>query len=100
MLTMDAATFQRDFRRLQSAYHEPVCVITGGKAIGGFLSPEDPASAIALPAAVKTALGLDREASWICVDELNSFAWPGYDLRPVPGTNEISYGALPRPLFE
>ncbi len=36
----------------------------------------------------------------VCVDELNTFAWPGYGLRPIPGTREIVYGALPRALFE
>ena len=56
--------------------------------------------AIELPAAVKTALGLDPEPSWICLDELNAFSWPGYDLRPVPGTNNVAYGSLPKELFE
>lgn len=27
------------------------------------------------------------------------FAWPGYDLRPVPGTERYAYGALPEGLF-
>ena len=63
-------------------------------------APLDPATAIALPATVKAALGLDAEPSWVCLDELNVFSWPGYDLRSIPGTARIDYGALPQPLFE
>jgi len=62
-------------------------------------APADPATAIALPPAVKASLGLDAEPSWICLDELNVFAWPGYDLRPIPGTERYAYGALPEGLF-
>ena len=40
MLTRDAATFQRDFHRIQSARCESVRVIVGGKVIGGVPSPE------------------------------------------------------------
>jgi hypothetical protein len=31
---------------------------------------------------------------------LNLFSWPGYDLRPIAGTDRIDYGVLPQPLFE
>ena len=38
---------------------------------------------------------------WLRLDELNRFAWPGYDLRTIPGKpGEYAYGMLPRPLFE
>jgi hypothetical protein len=63
-------------------------------------APDDPAASIELPQAVKVALGLDPEPSWVRLDELNVFSWPGYDLRPVPGTDWIDYGPLPQPLFE
>jgi hypothetical protein len=63
-------------------------------------APQDPGTSIALPVAVKTALGLDPEPSWVCLDELNVFSWPGYDLRSISGTNRIDYGPLPQPLFE
>jgi hypothetical protein len=61
---------------------------------------------IGLPAAVKRHLGLDPEASWIDVTELNVFVWPGPDLRPVrrargPGDDpSCFYGVLPRGLFK
>ena len=63
-------------------------------------APDDPATSIALPASVMTTLGLDAEPAWVRLDEVNVFAWPGYDLRPIAGTDRIDYGPLPKPLFE
>jgi hypothetical protein len=63
--------------------------------------PRDPASGIEVPAAVKRHLALDAGRSWIMCDEVNEFAWPGYDLRAVPGgRNRYAYGFLPPRLFE
>ncbi len=62
--------------------------------------PSDASSAIAIPAKVKADLGLDPIPSWVCLDELNVFSWPGYDLRPIAGSDRIDYGPLPRSLFE
>lgn len=62
--------------------------------------PRDPEVAIELPARVKTALGLDAEPSWIMLDEMNVFDWPGYDLRPIRrGTDRVDYGFLPPRYF-
>ena len=56
--------------------------------------------AIEVPPAVRAQLGLSAERSWVIVDEDNRFAWPGYDIRPVPGKEpSISYGFLPSGLF-
>ena len=56
---------------------------------------------VALPPVVASRLGLDDGPAWIRVDELNRFAWPGFDLRPIPGrAGAFAYGFLPRPLFE
>lgn len=63
-------------------------------------APDDPAVSIALAASVMNALGLDAEPSWVRLDEVNVFAWPGYDLRPIAGTDRIVYGPLPKPLFD
>lgn len=50
---------------------------------------------------VKLHLGLDEERSWVILDEVNQFNWPGYDLRPIPGKKgDIAYGFLPPRLFE
>ncbi len=63
--------------------------------------PDDPATALELPAATNQRLGLDDERSWIVVGEVNRFRWPGPDLRPVPGSNppRFDYGLLPARLF-
>lgn len=64
--------------------------------------PDNMDEAVELPQATKTRLGLDGDRSWVTVSELNKFAWPGPDLRPVshesPG--QYDYGFLPPELFE
>jgi len=59
--------------------------------------PEDQTVAIQLPQKVKAHLGLDDEASWVVVNEVNTFVWPGPDLVPIgrhtPHT--YAYGFLP-----
>jgi uncharacterized protein YifN (PemK superfamily) len=62
-------------------------------------SPTDTATAIELLPEVKAALGLDRRRSWVCLDEVNTFIWPGYDLRRIPGTRKYDHGVLPEALF-
>ena len=63
--------------------------------------PKDPADSIEIPAAVCRSLGLDDDCHWLRLDELNRFAWPGFDLRPVLGAKaSYSYGMLPQPLYE
>jgi hypothetical protein len=62
--------------------------------------PSDPLMAIEIPPRVKQHLGLDAKRSWIVVDEFNEFAWPGFDLRSVPGKlSRYDYGFLPPALF-
>jgi len=62
--------------------------------------PRDPAVAMEIPPKVKQHLGLDSERSWIVLDEFNEFAWPGFDLRPVPGKpGRFEYGFLPPVLY-
>lgn len=59
----------------------------------------DLANAIELPAATKARLGLDSRRSWVVASDLNQFAWPGVDLRPIrPGATQIAYGFLPASL--
>lgn len=62
-------------------------------------APADLATAIELPRDIKTALGLDRGRSWVCLDEVNAFIRPGYDLRRIPGTQKYDHGVLPEALF-
>lgn len=63
--------------------------------------PQDPSVAVELPAPIKRQLGLDDGRSWIVLDELNTFVWPGFDLRSVPGRpGECVYGHLPPRFFD
>ena len=63
--------------------------------------PSDPASAVPMPPATKARLGLDDDPSWIVTDELNSFVWPGPDIRPVNlrESRDFVYGQLPEGLL-
>ena len=60
------------------------------------------ARSVAVPPKVKRYLGLDADASWIVLDEVNEFIWPGVDLRPVsrakPGV--WTFGVLPAEMFD
>ena len=60
--------------------------------------PHDSTAAVEIPAATKHRLGLDSHRSWIVVSEVNRFAWPGPDLRPVE-RGRWAYGLLPAGLF-
>ncbi len=63
--------------------------------------PDDPADSLEIPVAICRSLGLDEQRHWLRLDELNTFAWPGYDLRAIPGkAGEYAYGMLPKTLFE
>jgi hypothetical protein len=63
--------------------------------------PDDEAASIEIPAAICKNLGLDSGRHWIRLDESNRFAWPGYDLRPIPGSSgRFHYGMLPPALFQ
>jgi hypothetical protein len=59
--------------------------------------PQDPKAAIEIPATMTSRLGLDDARSWIVTNDLNTFIWPGSDVRPVnPRKPEqgIAYGYL------
>lgn len=45
--------------------------------------PQDLNVAVEIPLRVKQHLGLDSERSWVILDEVNVFTWPGFDLRPI-----------------
>ena len=61
--------------------------------------PDVGIDAVELPAAVKRYLGLDDQRSWVIVEELNSFIWPGHDL-DLNARGEVAYGTLPPNLFQ
>lgn len=62
---------------------------------------ERPDLAVEIPFKVKNHLQLDDERSWVVLTEWNEFAWPGPDLRRLPGSADlsVSYGMLPPRLF-
>ncbi len=64
--------------------------------------PHPQTACIEIPLRVKQYLGLDEERSWVVLEEVNQFIWPGYDLRPIAGQNtkKYDYGFLPPALFD
>lgn len=81
--------------------------VWSGGAIGVMIAPithSEPAgnaTALEIPPDVKRRLGLDDARSWIITHELNIFAWPGPDLRPVPTAgSHFAYGSLPKKLAD
>ena len=64
-------------------------------------APVSAEDAVEIPQPIKLRLGLDGDRSWIVVSEANEFAWPGPDLRPLPGSGatDIAYGVLPPKFF-
>lgn len=58
-------------------------------------------SALEIPPATKQRLGLDGERSWVIAADLNRFAWPGVDLRPIRrGASTYAYGLLPATFYQ
>ena len=64
--------------------------------------PTDPGVAMEIPPRIKSQLRLDGARSWIVLDEINDFVWPGYDLRQVPGSEpaQAHYGLLAPRFFD
>lgn len=62
--------------------------------------PRDLHVAVEMPARIKSHLGLDEARSWIMLDEVNVFEWPGVDLRPARrGADSVDHGFLPPRFF-
>ncbi len=63
--------------------------------------PRDDDGSVELPFIVKQRLGLDDARSWVIVNEVNRFVWPGPDIRPVPPSEagRFDYGLPPPRLF-
>lgn len=94
----------------EGAKDRPCAIVVAAPAAGGGVRtlvapvthapPRDGETSMELPQQVCRTLGLDGGRHWIRLDELNRFAWPGYDLRPIPGSDRYAYGMLPKPVFE
>ena len=59
--------------------------------------PSDSTEALEIPPDTKRRLNLDNDRSWVILNELYMFAWPGPDIRSVPASDPatILYGMLP-----
>lgn len=102
---------ERKHGRLESVKDRPCVIILAAEADANGATritvaplthtmPLDPARGIELPQAVKRGLRLDQDRSWVMVDEVNHFIWPGYDLRPIPSREDrIAYGFIPPRLY-
>ena len=57
--------------------------------------------ALEIPTIIKRHLALDDHRSWIVLDEMNVFLWPGPDLRPADthGADSVLFGYLPAGFF-
>jgi hypothetical protein len=109
-----AFLWRREFDdgREESRKDRPCAVILAAPATAGGMQvyvlpvthapPSDPSLAIEIPPRIKHHLHLDDERSWIILDEINDFLWPGYDLRPVPNSDpaRVDYGVLPPRFFD
>ncbi len=63
--------------------------------------PSEQSLCLPVPSGVARSLDLDSDPQWFRFDEINHFEWPGFDLRPLPDRpGEVTYGLLPKPLFE
>ena len=64
-------------------------------------APARAAEGVELPAETRRRLGLQDAPCWVVLTEVNRFAWPGPDLRPVEtsGGWSWSYGTLPAVVF-
>lgn len=66
------------------------------------LMPAQPDRAVEVLQRTKARLGLGTERSWVILDHMNEFLWPGPDVRLVPGQDPatIYYGPLPPALYD
>jgi len=63
-------------------------------------APARPEDAVEIPAKTKQRLGLDPERSWVVVNEVNDFVWPGPDVRLLSqAAGRVDYGVLPPELY-
>lgn len=65
-------------------------------------APTPDSLAVELSVSAKRRLGLDDSgSSWIITNDVNVFAWPGPDVRPVGTgpTRRFAYGFIPRAMY-
>jgi hypothetical protein len=95
--------------QIEGQKHRPCAIVVCVERVEGELvvtvapltrrRPKDTTQAIALTAATRRRLGLGTEPNWIMATEVNSFYWPGPDLRPT-AKGQYAYGELPAVVFD
>lgn len=100
---------EADAGKIEGQKHRPCAIVVAVQREEGELvvtvapitrrRPEHPEKAIELTAATRRRLNLGTQVNWIMASELNSFFWPGPDLRPT-SKGVYHYGELPAVVFE
>jgi hypothetical protein len=100
---------EADTGQIEGQKHRPCAIVVAVQREEGELvvtvapitrrRPEDPGHAIELTAATRRRLNLGTQENWIMATEVNSFFWPGPDLRPT-SKGVYQYGELPAVVFE
>jgi hypothetical protein len=63
--------------------------------------PRSGRGSVEIPAQVQAHLGLHGKRSWVIIDEVNKFVWPGPDLAQIPGQpGRFHYGFIPPKLYK
>ncbi|MGO9237983.1 MAG: hypothetical protein ACLP4V_29290, partial [Methylocella sp.] len=64
--------------------------------------PQHSENALEIPLITKKRLGLDDARSWVIVNEVNRFVWPGPDLRPISRhePDRFAYGFFPPSFYD
>ncbi len=100
---------EADAGQIEGQKHRPCAIVVAVERSEGELivtvapltrrKPKHSEHAIALTAATRRRLGLGEQPNWIMATEVNSFYWPGPDLRPT-AKGQYAYGELPAVVFE
>ena len=98
--------------RIEGEKARPVAVVMAVESPGGsdirvyalpitHSQPNKETVAMEIPAVVARAAGLDSASSWVILSEFNEFAWPGFDLEPIPERvpRTMAYGFLTPAFF-
>ena len=100
---------EADVGQIEGQKHRPCAIVVAVEREEGELvvtlapltrrRPKNLQKAVALTAATRRRLGLGNQPNWILASEVNSFYWPGPDLRPT-AKGQYAYGELPAVVFE
>ena len=95
--------------RTEGSKDRPAALVVAKRAADGqcvvvpitHREPEPPSVGVEIPPALRERLGLDDERQWVVLTDVNTFRWPGPDLREVPGRDPATfvYGTLTKAFF-